>query len=185
MPARVGSPLVLVAVAAGSLATGCVDWSENDHMTNHVVHWKVTDETTQQLLSQGCSLTKRGAGVRTFKANPGQRIAFEVFFETIDKSQKEAIPIDDDAFWCSTRSDATRRRDRLSGEETCASTDPAAPATLDSVELIEPQPSGLFTTSIGYILHLTVVGSGQLDLRFKSPPCSMSGTRTELVILPP
>jgi hypothetical protein len=166
------------------LSNGCVDFSENDHMSGRVGRWRVIDETTHEVLSEGCSQHVSATKI-AFKASPGQHIAEEAFGEEVDKSQKDAIPSDDDAFWCSTRSDASRERSRGIAREACASTDPGAPATLDDVELIDPQPSGLQTSSIGYVLHLTVTGSGELRLVFKAPPCSAPGSRPELVILPP
>jgi hypothetical protein len=172
--------------AMAAFATGC--WSpisENDSATSQVIHFRVTDETNQEVLTEGCALSNGHAKKIVFQAGPGQHVAERLFAEDVDKSQPDPIPGDDDAFWCSTRADASRKVIRGSAREACASTDPTAPATLDSVELIDPQPSGLNTTSSGYILHLTVTGSGELRLVFKAPPCAAPGSRAELTILPP
>jgi hypothetical protein len=173
-------------LAIGPFVAGC--WSpssENDSATSQVTHFRVTDEMSHEVLTEGCALSNGHAKKVVFKASPGRHVAEQVFGEDVDKSQKDPIPFDDDDFWCSTRGDALRKVIRAGVRETCASTDPTAPATLDSVELLAPEASGLNTTATGYILHLTVTGAGELRLVFRAPPCSAPGSRAELTILPP
>lgn len=181
------SPSRLWAVLAlwpGASACGNAPY-EDDSMTSQVTRFRVADETSGQVLTEGCALSNGHAQKVVFAAAPGQRVAETIFGEDVDKSQKDPIPAADDAFWCGTRGDASRKRIRGTAREACASTDADAPATLDSVELTDPLPSGLNTTSTGYTLHLSVTGAGTLRLVFKAPPCSAPGSRAELTILPP
>ena len=173
--------VLLIGAALG--AGACADFSENDHQTSRVTHWLITDDDTHQKLAEGCALSNGHASKVRFVASPGQHLSEKLFAEDVDKSQKETIPLADDAFWCGGLADAARNAIRARARETCASTDADAPASLDSVELIDSESSGLSTTATGYILHLTVRGAGDLRLVFKAPACEAAGSRLELTIL--
>lgn len=175
-----------VAVALGLVGLGCSwDFVGERTASATVTHWSVTDEATGAVLSEGCARSEGRSSKVRFVAAPGQRVAAKFTAEDVIKSQEEPIPHDNDTFWCSRQSDSSRSVTRGTSQESCAVTASDAPATLDSVELIRPESSGIKTTAEGYVLHLTVVRAGVLKLLFNVPPCWSSGQRSELTILDP
>jgi hypothetical protein len=174
-----------VALSAAVSFAACSGGLGQSSRQAQVYRWSVTDEANAQVVSAGCTETKGLSEAVQFPASAGQRVADRVTSETVVKSQDAPIPQFDDNYWCGTDGDAKRETIRGTAPEGCATTDADSPATLDSVDLIEPMSSGILTISKGYVLHLTVVHPGVFWLVYNSPPCWAPGRRDELTVLTP
>ncbi len=153
-------------------------------MEDSVYRWSVVDETTKLTVASGCqgpSGPNEPSNDPSFHGEPGQRVALTTYSEDVQKTSKHAIPIES-AYWCSTTDDSSRKRVRASTQIDCAHTDPNPPATLDSVDLINPESDGI-TTSEDTIFHMTVQHPGAMWLVFDYGSCTAPGRILLVTIL--
>ena len=151
-----------------------------------VFHWKVVDETTSAVLSQGCGkdVNERAAQIQ-FAAPAGARVIETVLYETVQKSaDRPSYPQsgnvkreDDDAYWCSTTDDVSRVPAAFKGDIQCARPTKSAPANIVTREVI-PRSGAMG----GYRLVLEILRPG--TLRYEPEPGCPFGWYSELTVLP-